>query len=128
MPKYNNNYEDETTPKIVVLDESILFFHKDKEKTTPTTKQTKKEKLEEAKQNEERENFELIINQFMDYWYDRSYKHPGILYHLKRCEALTGFELYHTDREAFRKWCNKNNKVTNSRVRAPYPYNLPSGY
>lgn len=128
MPRYNNNNQEETAPKIVALDESILFFQKEKVKTTPkVVKQTKKGKLEEEKQNEERKNFELIVDEFMDYWYDRSMKHPAILYHLQRCKALHGFELYYTNPAAFRKWLRENGK-TNTRIRAPYPYNLPSGY
>ena len=76
---------------------------------------------------EERENFESLFDLFMSYWYDRSTKHPGILYHLPRTEAFVGFELYHNDATKFRKWYNSNAKVT-IRVRAPYPYNLPPSY
>lgn len=128
MPKRINHEEEETAPKIVSLDDSVLIFQREKEKNSPVViKQSKKDKIAEAKYNEERENFELIINEFMNYWYDRSIKHPGILYHLKRCDALVGFELYCTDIKQFQKWYRNNSKIV-QKARAPYPYNLPSNY
>lgn len=130
MPRYNDN-DDEVTTKDNTFGGGDLFYNKEQNKTlSPTPKSgkaIKKEKELAEKEKEERENFESLFDLFMLHWYDRSTKHPGILYHLSRTEAFVGFELYHNNSTKFRKWYNSNAKVT-IRVRAPYPYNLPPSY
>lgn len=129
MPKYNSHDEEVLTKDNTLDEASNLIKENNKNKIKNNDKNivkpSKKELELEEKEKEDRENFEIIVNDFMDYWYDRSVRHPGILYHLSKSEALVGFELYYSDRKKFIRWSDKNTKP---RVRAPYPYNLPSIY